>query len=67
VTAQLGRGIDAELGHDDQHFELRGGDAVGFHVRVDDPVLEQRSAPEQEAEMAMLEFVWREMFHLPTN
>ncbi|MNL58023.1 hypothetical protein D3C87_1816250 [compost metagenome] len=67
VTTELGRGIDAELGHDDQHLELRGSDAVGFHVRVDDPVLEQRSAPEQETEMAIVEIVWREMFHLNTN
>jgi len=29
----------------------------GFHVGVDDPVLEQRRAPEQEAEMARVEFV----------
>jgi hypothetical protein len=36
-------------------------------VRIDDPVLEQSGAPEQEAEMAILEFVWREMFHLTTN
>ncbi|MDF9881890.1 hypothetical protein OKW12_003058 [Pseudomonas silensiensis] len=40
---------------------------MGLHVRVDDPVLEQRSAPEQEAEMARVEFVWGEVFHLATN
>ena len=67
MPTQLTRRIDAELGDDDQHLELRGGDAVGFHVRVDDAVLEQRSAPEQEAEVAIVEIVWREMFHLNTN
>ncbi|MNC09022.1 hypothetical protein D3C75_566360 [compost metagenome] len=67
VTAQLARRIDAVLGHDDQHLELRGGDAVGFHVGVDDPVLEQRGASEQQAEMAIVEIVWREMFHLTTH
>jgi hypothetical protein len=40
---------------------------VGFHVRVDDPVLEQRGAPEQETEMAIVEVVWGEMLHLTTN
>jgi hypothetical protein len=40
---------------------------VGFHVRIDDPVLEQRSAPEQKAEVAIMEIVWREMLHLNTD
>jgi hypothetical protein len=63
VATQLGRGVDAELGHDDQHLELRGGDAVGFHVGVDDPVLEHRGAAQQQAEVAVVEVVWGEMFH----
>ncbi|MNI48160.1 hypothetical protein D3C73_1027140 [compost metagenome] len=67
MTAQLARRIDAVLGDDDQHLELRGGDAVGLHVRVDDAVLEQRGAPQQQAEVAIVEIVWREMFHLNTN
>ncbi|MCY1175522.1 hypothetical protein D9M73_157640 [compost metagenome] len=67
MTAQLARRIDAVLGHDDQHLELRGGDAVGFHVGVDDPVLEQRGTPEQQAEMAILEIFRGEMFHLTTR
>ena len=42
VAAQLGRGIDRVLSHDDQHLELRGGDAVRLHVRVDDAIFKQR-------------------------
>lgn len=66
VAAQLGRSVDAELGHDDQHLELRGGDAVGFHVGVDDPVLEQGGAAQQEPKVAIVEIVWGEVFHLTT-
>ena len=66
VAAQLGRGVDAKLGNDDHHLELRGGDAVGFHVGVDDPVLEQRGTAEQQAEMAVFEFVRGEMLHVLT-
>ena len=63
VAAQLRRGIDAELGHDDQHLELRGGDAVGFHMGVDDAVLEDRGAAEQQAEVAVMEVVRGEVRH----
>ena len=63
MPAQLGRGVDAELGHDDQHLELRGGDAVRFHVGIDDTVLEQRGTTEQQAEVAMFEFFRGEMLH----
>ncbi|MNN76617.1 hypothetical protein D3C81_1930150 [compost metagenome] len=66
MAAQLGRGVDAVLGHDDQHLELRGGNAVGFHVGVDDPILEQGGAPQQETEVAIAKVFRGEMFHLTT-
>ncbi|MNP63522.1 hypothetical protein D3C76_1589300 [compost metagenome] len=63
VATQLGRGVDAVLGDDDQHLELRSGNAVGLHVAVDDAVFDQRGAAQKHAEGAVLEVFRGVMLH----
>ena len=67
MAAEFGRGIDVELGHDDQHLELRRRDAVRLHMAVDDPVLEHGRAPQEHAQGAILEVIGMEMLHQGTR
>ncbi|MNG19259.1 hypothetical protein D3C84_1034010 [compost metagenome] len=62
-TTQFGGRIDAVLGDDDQHLELRGGNAEVLQVAVENAVFDHRGTAQEHADDAGLEVFGGEVRH----